>query len=80
MCCIHWKRLLCLTLLGLTFGVSFRVYDSTENKLWSPTMEEVSNTHGLADGRALIPWSEWTAGAVRVRTEVFVRGLRRTIW
>ena len=53
-----------------SFGVSFWVYDLKDKKLRSPTMDDVDHSHGLADGRALIPWSEWTAGDVRVRTEV----------
>ena len=53
-----------------SFGVSFWVYDPTESKLWSPTMDEVQHSHGLAGGRALIPWSNWSAGPVHVRTEV----------
>ncbi len=53
-----------------SFGVSFWIYDASESKLWSPTMEEVPHTHGLSDGRALIPWSEWIAGGICVRTEV----------
>ncbi len=53
-----------------SFGVSFWVYDWEDDELRSPTMDEVDCSHGLADGRALIPWSEWNAGGVRVRTEV----------
>lgn len=53
-----------------SFGVSFWVYDATEGKLWSPTMKDVHHAHGLAGGRALIPWSKWIAGPVTVKTEV----------
>ena len=53
-----------------SFGVSFWVYDSQRQQLYSPSMLNVSHRYGLADGRALIPWSEWSASGVTVRTEV----------
>lgn len=52
-----------------SYGIYFWVYDS-ELGLLAPTFEQVPCTHGLAEGRLLIPWSQWNAGAVRVRTEV----------
>lgn len=51
-------------------GVYFWVYDPAANKLAAPTMEGVKVEHGLAPGGLLIPWSQWSAGDVTVRSEV----------
>jgi hypothetical protein len=52
-----------------TFGVYAWVLDE-ENRIRAPGMPGGECTHGLPDGGGLIPWSEWKAGAVRVRSEV----------
>jgi hypothetical protein len=52
-----------------TFGVYAWVRDS-DGRLHSPTQSESECAHGLADGGRLVPWSEWNAGPVKVRTEV----------
>jgi hypothetical protein len=38
-----------------SFGVSFWIYDSSDNKLWSPTMKAVPHTHGYGSAGAS-PW------------------------
>ncbi|MBE3071137.1 MAG: hypothetical protein IMZ66_12960, partial [Planctomycetes bacterium] len=53
-----------------TCGVYFWLYDPETKRLAAPTMDGVACTHGLAPGGYLIPWSEWKAGDVTVRTEV----------
>jgi hypothetical protein len=53
-----------------TYGIYFWVYDCEAKKLIAPTMDGVSVKHGLAPGGLLIPWSEWKAGDIAVRTEV----------
>ncbi len=53
-----------------TCGISFWVYDGASEKLVAPTMPGVACAHGLAPGGLLIPWSEWRAGDVAVRSEV----------
>ena len=53
-----------------TYGIYFWVYDPETKKLTAPTMDGVTVKHGLAPGGLLIPWSEWAAGDIAVRTEV----------
>ncbi|UCG48367.1 MAG: hypothetical protein JSU94_01065 [Phycisphaerales bacterium] len=53
-----------------SYGVYFWVFDIRNGKLFAPTMDAVKCEHGLYDGRYLIPWFKWTAGAVEVRSEV----------
>jgi hypothetical protein len=52
-----------------SYGIYFWLYDPDARKLWAPGMEGVSLRHGLASGLP-IPWSEWDAGGLMVRTEV----------
>ena len=61
-----------------SYGIYFWLFDKNTGKLITPTLvvslsnptEGVKCEHGLADGRYLIPWSEWSAGDVTVRTEL----------
>jgi hypothetical protein len=53
-----------------TYGVYFWVYDRQARQLMASTMEGVPRDHGLHPLGFLIPWSEWTAGLLRVRSEV----------
>lgn len=53
-----------------SYGIYFWLFDKNTGKLIAPTMKGVQCEHGLADGRYLIPWSEWSAGKVTVKTEV----------
>ena len=53
-----------------TYGIYFWVYDPAAKKLTAPTMDGVTCTRGLAEGGYLLPWSQWTAGQVTVKTEV----------
>lgn len=66
-----------------SYGIYFWLFDKNTGKLITPTLvvslsnptEGVKCGHGLADGRYLIPWSEWSAGDVTlakagVRTEL----------
>ena len=53
-----------------TYGVYFWVYDPAAKKLTGPTMDGMKCTRGLAEGGFLIPWSQWAAGEVTVKSEV----------
>ena len=53
-----------------SYGIYFWVWDDAAKKLTAPTMDGVPCAHGLAAGGALIPWSQWRAGDLEVRTEV----------
>jgi len=53
-----------------TYGVYFWLYDPAAKKLTAPTMDDVRCDRGLAESGYLIPWSEWSAGNVTVKTEV----------
>lgn len=53
-----------------TYGIYFWLYDLDASQLTAPTMDGVHVDHGLAPGGLLIPWSEWTASGLTVRTEV----------
>jgi hypothetical protein len=53
-----------------TYGIYFWIYDPQQNKLTAPTQDGIATKHGLAPGGGLIPWSEWQAGDMIVRTEV----------
>lgn len=53
-----------------TYGIYFWLYDSTTERLFAPTMKDVSCEHGLDPGGGLLPWSKWIAGDVAVRSEL----------
>ncbi len=53
-----------------SYGIYFWLFDKNTGQLIAPTMEGVKCEHGLAEGRYLIPWSEWLAGDVTVSTEL----------
>ena len=53
-----------------TYGVYVWLWDPAAKKLAAPTMDGAACAHGLAPGGHLIPWSEWKAGDVVVRSEV----------
>ena len=53
-----------------TYGIYFWLYDRAAERLFAPTMKDVSCEHGLAQGGWLIPWSKWNAGDVVVRSEL----------
>ncbi|MHC4559148.1 MAG: hypothetical protein ACYS80_17805, partial [Planctomycetota bacterium] len=53
-----------------SYGIYFWVFDPEQERLTAPTFKHVACTHGLAEGRLLIPWSRWNAGAIKIRTEV----------
>ena len=53
-----------------SYGIYHWVYDRDEHTLTAPTMNDVACTSGLAQGRYLIPWAQWSAGHLAVRTEV----------
>jgi len=53
-----------------TYGVYFWVYDPGAKQLVAPTMDGVTCEHGLPPTGFLIPWSQWTAAGLTVRTEV----------
>ena len=46
------------------------IFDKAAGRLVAPTMDGVNCEHGLAEGRHLIPWSKWSAGDIRVKTEI----------
>lgn len=51
-------------------GVAFWVFDPEAKRFFAPTMDDVPHTRGLAAPGVLIPWTEWTAGTVKVRSDV----------
>lgn len=53
-----------------SYGIYFWVFDPVRNTLTAPTSEQVRCTRGLAEDRLLIPWSQWSVGAMKIRTEV----------
>lgn len=53
-----------------SYGVYFWVYDRGAERLVAPTMQDVACAHGLHKDGYLIPWAEWSAEGVQVRTEV----------
>lgn len=53
-----------------TYGIYFWVYNGEQKRLFAPTMDDVTCEHGLAEGGHLIPWSQWQAGDVKVRSEL----------
>lgn len=53
-----------------SYGVYFWVYDREAGSLMAPTMRDVACVHGLHQDGYLIPWVEWRAEGVQVRTEV----------
>jgi hypothetical protein len=53
-----------------TYGVSFWVYDPNAKRLVAPAMDAVPCKHGLMHNGSPMPWSEWEATGLAVRTEV----------
>jgi len=53
-----------------SYGVYFWIFDKTAGRLVAPTMDGVNCEYGLADGRYLVPWSKWSAGDIKVKTEI----------
>jgi hypothetical protein len=53
-----------------TYGVYFWVYDRVSQGLIAPTMDGVPCSFGLHELGFLIPWSEWKAGPLRIRSEL----------
>jgi len=53
-----------------SYGIYFGAFDPSHKRLIAATLEHVPCTHGLMDERLLIPWSQWHAGPVVIRTEV----------
>jgi hypothetical protein len=53
-----------------SYGVYLWLYDPAAGRLFAPTMAEVACEHGLAEGGYLIPWSNWQAGDVAVKSEL----------
>ena len=53
-----------------SYGVYFWLYDPVDKKLYAPTSPGADCRHGLAPGGLPLPWSEWKAGHVTVRTEL----------
>ncbi len=53
-----------------TYGIYFWIYDPGTRKLTAPTMDGVACDRGLSGTGYLIPWSQWSAEKVTVRTEV----------
>ncbi len=48
-----------------SYGIYFWIYDRHANRLFAPTMQDVSCRHGLKGEGLLIPWVEWKAGPSR---------------
>lgn len=53
-----------------TYGIYTWLFDRDSNRLFAPTMEEITCKHGLAGGGHLIPWIAWDADGIKVRIEV----------
>jgi hypothetical protein len=53
-----------------SYGVYFWVYDQSSRRLVAPTMDGVPCARGLSDQGYPIPWSQWGAGEIGVRTEL----------
>ncbi|MEQ1861128.1 MAG: hypothetical protein ABMA13_14500 [Chthoniobacteraceae bacterium] len=53
-----------------TCGVAFWIHDPDARRFFAPTMDDVPHTRGLSAPGVLIPWTEWKAGAIAVRSEV----------
>lgn len=53
-----------------TYGIYVWVYDPVARKLTAPTMEGIASQRGLPPTGHLIPWTEWSVGDLRVRTEI----------
>ncbi|MFN7992408.1 MAG: hypothetical protein U0Q18_02335 [Bryobacteraceae bacterium] len=53
-----------------SYGIYFWLFDRDSGELTAPTADGVPVNHGLAPGGLPIPWSEWRAGDITVRTEV----------
>jgi len=53
-----------------SYGIYFWVRDAVTKEFYAPTHEGARCEHGLGAGGALIPWSQWRAGEVAVKTEV----------
>jgi len=53
-----------------TCGIAFWIHDPATRRFYAPTMDDVPHTRGLREPGVLIPWTQWKAGAVEVRSEV----------
>lgn len=53
-----------------SYGIFFWVFDPLHETLIAPTSEHVPCTHGLINDHLMIPWSQWDAGPITVRTEI----------
>jgi len=53
-----------------TYGIYFWVYNKASNRLFAPTMRDVPCDHGLTREGYLIPWAQWRAVPVEVRSEI----------
>ena len=51
-------------------GVYFWLYDPRTGKLTAPGLPGVTRRHGLTPEGYLIPWTTWSAGTLRVRTDL----------
>ena len=52
-----------------TYGIYYWVYSTERGRLFAPTMNGVTCVHGLTKEGYLIPWSQWRADDVEVRSE-----------
>ncbi len=53
-----------------TYGISFWLYHRNAKKLMAPTRNGIPCVRGLSGIGYLIPWSQWEAGQITVKTEV----------
>jgi len=59
-----------------SYGVYFWIYDESTRRLVAPTMDGAACTRGLSEEGYLIPWSQWRAGDLAVRTEICEVGMK----
>ena len=52
-----------------SYGVSFWLWCPRARRLFAPSDARATCRHGLVDG-LLIPWSQWHAGTIRLRSEI----------
>ncbi len=53
-----------------SYGVYYWVYDESARRLVAPTADGVKVDYGLSPEGFLIPWSQWSAGAMVIRSEL----------
>jgi len=53
-----------------SYGICFWLHDIEGKRLFAPTMKDLRCERGLSPEGFPIPWSEWDAAGVRVRSEV----------